>query len=55
MNIDRIGRFISEFIEELEYAGTNGNYHVWNAIDALTSALMELEELEFEPEFTSDD
>jgi len=55
MNIDRIGRFISEFIEELEYAGTNGNCHILNCIDALTSALIELEEMELEPEFTSDD
>ena len=55
MNIDRIERLILEFIEELENAGTNGNYHILNCIDALTSALIELEEMEIEPEFTSDD
>jgi len=48
MNIDRIERLISEFIEELEYAATDGNYHLLNAIDALASALMELEELDFQ-------
>lgn len=55
MNINRIERLISEFIEELENAGLDGNYHILNCIDALTSALTELEEMEFEPEFTSDD
>jgi len=55
MNIDRIERLISEFIEELEEAGTNGNCHILNCIDALTSALIELEEMEMEPEFTTDD
>ena len=47
MNLDRIERLISEFIGELEYAAEDGNYHLLNAIDALTSALMELEALEF--------
>ena len=47
MNLDRIERFISEFIAELEYFGTDGNYHVLNAIDNLTAALTELEELDF--------
>jgi len=55
MNIDRIERLISEFISELEEAGTSGNYHVLNAIDLLTSALMELEELELLPEFSSEE
>jgi len=55
MNIDRIERLISEFIEELENAGLDGNYHILNAIDALTSALMELEELELLPEFSSEE
>jgi len=54
MNIDRIERFISEFIEELEYIGADGSYHILNAIDLLTSALMELEELELLPEFTEE-
>jgi len=47
MNLDRIERLISEFIAELEDFGTDGNYHVLNAIDNLTAALMELEELDF--------
>jgi len=50
MDIDRIERLISEFIEELEYIGADGNYHILNAIDALTSALMELEALDFSTE-----
>jgi len=48
MDIDRIERLISEFIEELEYIGADGNYHILNAIDALTSALTELEEFDFQ-------
>jgi len=48
MDIDRIQRLISEFIEELEYIGAGGNYHILNAIDALTSALTELEEFDFQ-------
>jgi len=55
MNMDRIERLISEFIEELEEAGTNGNCHILNCIDALTSALIELEEMELEPEFSSEE
>lgn len=47
MNLDRIERLISEFISELEYAAEDGNYHLLNAIDDLTAALMELEELDF--------
>ena len=50
MNLDRIERLISEFIGELEYAAEDGNYHLLNAIDALTSALMELEALDFSTE-----
>lgn len=48
MDIDRIERLISEFIGELEYTGADGNYHILNAIDLLTSALMELEEIDFQ-------
>jgi len=55
MNIDRIERLISEFIEELEYIGADGNYHILNAIDLLTGALMELEELELLPAFRSEE
>ena len=55
MNIDRIERLISEFIWELEEAGADGNYHILNAIDALTSALMELEELELIPELNMEE
>ena len=63
MDIDRIERLISEFIEELEsrlywhlaYTGADGSYHILNAIDLLTSALMELEELELLPEFRSEE
>jgi len=55
MDIDRIQRLISEFIEELEYIGADGNYHILNAIDALTSALMELEELELIPELNMEE
>lgn len=55
MNIDRIERLISEFIAELEDFGTDGNYHVLNTIDNLTAALMELEELELLPEFSSEE
>jgi len=55
MDIDRIERLISEFIEELEYIGADGNYHILNAIDALTSALMELEELELIPELNMEE
>jgi len=50
MNLDRIERLISEFIWELEEAGADGNYHILNAIDALTAALMELEALDFSTE-----
>lgn len=50
MNIDRIERLISEFISELEDAAEDGNYHLLNAIDNLTAALMELEELDFSTE-----
>jgi len=55
MNLDRIERLISEFIEELEEAGTSGNYHILNAIDNLTAALMELEELELIPELNMEE
>lgn len=55
MNLDRIERLISEFIEELEEAESTGNYHILNAIDNLTAALMELEELELLPEFSAED
>jgi len=55
MDIDRIQRLISEFIEELEYIGADGNYHILNAIDAITSALIELEELELIPELNMEE
>jgi len=55
MDIDRIQRLISEFIAELEDFGTDGNYHVLNAIDNLTAALMELEELELIPELNMEE
>jgi len=55
MDIDRIQRLISEFIEALEYIGADGNYHILNAIDALTRALMELEELELIPELNMEE
>lgn len=55
MNIDRIERLIGEFIEELEEAGSTGNYHILNAIDNLTAALMELEELELLPELNAEE
>jgi len=55
MNLDRIERLISEFIAELEDFGTDGNYHVLNAIDNLTAAFMELEELELIPELNMEE